>query len=201
VNGRDNAGARDGYVYSYFIRPRDVNLTQSELGLSVQKPGALFLARVRKTQIDAGRDAYEWFAGLTADGRPTWGPLSSKHPVLEDSNGVGWCVSASFNPGLGRYFVATQHSITSQSRLGIFDAPTPWGPWTTVKYWTDSDRFGAQRPGSELPWRDNIFFLSFVPKWLSADGRDFTLSFTGAGGGKDNDSFNTVRGQFKLRAK
>jgi len=50
-----------------------------------------------------------------------------------------------------------------------------------------------------LDWQDNIFFCAFVPKWLSEDGRNFTLVFTGGGGGKDNDSLNTVRGAFELR--
>lgn len=197
VFGRDDAGARDGYVYSYFIRPRDVNVTQRDFHLAVHQPGALFLARVRKEQIFAGRDAYEWFGGLI-DGRPAWVPLASKRPVWENPDGTGWCVSASYNPGLKRYLVATEHSTTESSLLGLFDAPEPWGPWTTVKYWTESDRFGHERPGSTLAWKDNIFFFSFVPKWLSADGREFTLSFTGAGRGKDNDSFNTVRGKFLL---
>ncbi|HYD82454.1 MAG TPA: hypothetical protein VEA63_00345, partial [Opitutus sp.] len=70
VHGRDNDGARDGYVYSYFIRPRDVNTTQRAFKLAVHQPGALFLARVRKEQIFDGRDAYEWFVGREEDGRP-----------------------------------------------------------------------------------------------------------------------------------
>jgi hypothetical protein len=37
--------------------------------------------------------------------------------------------------------------------------------------------------------------VAFAAKWL--DGNAFTLNFTGAGQGKDNDSFNTVRGMFQ----
>ena len=196
--GRDDAASRDGYVYAYFIRPRDVNVTQHDFHLAVHQPGAVFLARVRRDQLFAGRDAYEWFAGLTR-GYASWGPLSAKQPVFENAEGTGWCLSASYNPGLKRYFLATEHGVTSKSQMAIYDAPEPWGPWTTVKYWTENDRFGQNRPGSSLEWKDNVFFLSFVPKWLSEDGREFTLSFTGAGGGKNNDSFNIVRGHFVLR--
>ena len=46
---------------------------------------------------------------------------------------------------------------------------------------------------------DNVFFFSFAPKWLSRDGRSFTLVFTGGGNGKNNDSLNTVRGTFRLQ--
>jgi hypothetical protein len=199
VFGKDNAGARDGYVYSYFIRPVRPGVTQAEMGLEVHHPGAIFLARVLKEKIFASRDAYEWFTGLSSDSQPLWGALKAKQPVFESAAGTGWCLSASYNPGLRRYLLATEHTAAHAGVMAIFDAPAPWGPWTTVKYWTPADRFGAARPGSSLDWRDNIFFLSFAPKWLSADGRQFTLVFTGGGRGKDNDSFNAIRGKFLLR--
>jgi len=66
VCGRNNAGARDGYVYAYFIRPQDVDVTHAAFGLNVHKPGVLFLARVHKDKILAGRESYEWFTGTDA---------------------------------------------------------------------------------------------------------------------------------------
>ena len=195
--GKDNAGARDEYVYSYFIRPQNQNISQSSFGLNVHQPGAVYLARVHKDRLFAGRDHYRWFAGLQ-DGEPKWDVLYEKQPVFEDVNGTGWCLSASYNPGLGRYLLATEHTRSHvDNLLGIFDAPEPWGPWTTVKYWTPQDRFGEIRTGSDLDWKFNVFFLAFSPKWLSKDGRDFTLTFTGGGSGKDNDSFNTLQGRFE----
>ena len=138
---------------------------------------------------------YEFFSGLDQDGDPVWGTLTTKRPVFEDSNGVGWCMSASYNPNLQRVLLCTEHGVSSRGLIGIFDAPYPWGPWTTVKYYEPSTPFGANRKGSALPWRDNVFFAAFATKWL--DGNSFTLNFTGAGQGNDNDSFNTVRGTFK----
>lgn len=198
VFGKDNAGALDDYVYSYFIRPQDLEITHARFGLNIQKPGALFLARVVKDRIFTGREAYEWFAGLK-DGRPTWGALAAKQPVFENPDGVGWCASAGYNAGLGRILLAVEHTASAAGAMGLFDAPQPWGPWTTVKYWTPDDPFGKTRPGSTLDWKDNVFFMSFAPKWFSADGLGFTLVFSGAGQGKDNDSMNTVRGSFRLR--
>ncbi|MHB8898932.1 MAG: hypothetical protein ACYC6Y_09320 [Thermoguttaceae bacterium] len=198
VYGKDNAGARDGYVYSYFIRPQSTNATQDEFGLNVHRPGALFLARVPKDKLFAVRDAYEWFTGMN-QGEPTWGSLADKSPVFENPEGTGWCVSASYNAGLKRYLLATEHSVSHASVMSLFDGPEPWGPWTTVRYWTEKDRFGQDRPGSRLDWADNIFFFSFAPKWFSEDGRSFTLVFTGGGRGKNNDSLNTVRGNFRPR--
>jgi hypothetical protein len=199
VFGKDNAGARDGYIYSYFIRPARPGISQAEMGLEVHRPGAVFLARVPKEKIFTSRDAYEWFTGLAPDGQPEWGTLDAKQPVFENPAGTGWCLSASYNPGIGRYLLGVEHTASHSGVTAIFDAPEPWGPWTTVKYWTPSNRFGAARTGSAMDWRDNVFFLAFVPKWLSADGLDFTLVFTGGGRGKDNDSFNAIRGKFLLR--
>jgi hypothetical protein len=107
-------------------------------------------------------------------------------------------VSACFDPGLRRYLLGTEHTVSHASVLGLWDAPEPWGPWTTVRLWTPEDRFGQDRPGSTLDWSDNVFFCAFVPKWFSADGRSFSLVFTGGGNGKNNDSLNTVRGTFQL---
>jgi hypothetical protein len=199
--GKDNAGARDEFVYSYFIRPQTKNVTQSNFSLNFHKPGAVFLARVPSDRIFEGRDRYEWFTGMN-DGKPVWGSLDQKQPVFEDPNGTGWCLSAIHNPGLGRYLLCTEHTRSHvDNQIGIFDAPEPWGPWSTVEYWTPKNRFGEIRDGSDLDWNFNVFFLAFSPKWFSPDGRNFTLTFTGGGRGRDNDSFNTVRGRFVLHFK
>jgi len=78
-------------------------------------------------------------------------------------------------------------SPTPRGKLGIFDAPEPWGPWTTVAYYQN--------------WGDghvplNTFYWNFSNKWLSGDGRQFSLIFTGR---KENDSCNVVRGSFVLK--
>lgn len=196
--GQDNAGARDEYVYTYFLRPQNRNLTQTTFGLNVHRPGAVFLARVHSDEIFDGRDQYEWFAGLV-DGGATWGGLAQKQPVFENPDGTGWCLSAVYNPGVQRYLLSTEHTRSHAGLLGMFDAPEPWGPWTTVRYWTSDDRFGEVRTGSDLEWEHNVFFMAFAPAWIGADGRDVTLTFTGGGRGRNNDSFNTVRGRFVLR--
>ena len=198
--GKDNGAVPvefGDYVYSYFIRPQHPGIEQAGahgVGLIVHKPGAIYLARVRQRNLLGNKSDYEFFRGLDRNGDPLWGTVAEKRPVFEDSNGVGWCMSASYNPYLKRVVLCTEHGVSSQGTLGIFDAPSPWGPWTTVKYYEPSLPFGASRKGSTLPWRNNVFFAAFATKWL--DGDSFTLNFTGAGQGKDNDSFNTVCGTF-----
>ena len=197
VFGKDNAGARDEYVYSYFVRPERKDVTQAGHGLEIHRPGAVYLARVRNDRIFDGRESYEWFTGLR-DAEATWGTLAVKRPVFEDANGVGWCLSVCHNAGLDRYLLWTEHTTSHAGVLGLFDAPEPWGPWTTVAYHTSTDRFGEQRRGSMLPWKHNLVFAAFAPKCFDAEDRTFTLIFTGGGRGADNDSFNTVRGRFVL---
>jgi len=189
--GKNYDGARDDYVYHYLIR------YQSEEGpddypdkvpwLVAQKPGIIDLARVPADRI-LDRSAWEFFKGASDDGKPLWtSVLFQRRAVFEDSNGVGWCMSVSYNAGLKRYMLCTEHTETHRGKLGIFDAPEPWGPWTTVAYY---DNWGQDF----VPV--NTFYWNFSNKWLSGDGKDFSLIFTGR---KQNDSWNVVRGVFVLK--
>ena len=62
----------------------------------------------------------------------------------------------------------------------IFDAPEPWGPWSTVTII------------ARLNGLDNTWSFHFAPKWWRNGGPDFTLVFT------SNDSWNTVDERFVL---
>jgi hypothetical protein len=172
--GQDYSGALDSYVYIYAIR------IQSTGSLQVQTPGILDLLRVPASGLEQ-RSQYEFFAGLNgAD--PTWtADIAQRQPVFEDAQGVGWNVSASYNQALRRVLLCTEHTETMEGNLGIFDAAEPWGPWTTVGYYADWEGFGR------------TFFWNFANKWVSADGLDFTMVFTGV---DDNDSWNSVQGTF-----
>jgi hypothetical protein len=189
--GRDNAGARDGYVYSYLIRYRSEegpdDYEDKVPWLQCQRPGSIDLARVPAHRI-LDREAWEFFEGWTAGGEPAWtAAIERRRPVFRDANGVGWNVSVSYNAPLRRYLLLTEHTETHRGHMGLHDAPEPWGPWSTVLY---DHGWGK----GHVP--ENTFYWSFVNKWLSRDGRDFTLVFTGR---KENDSWNTVRGRFVLR--
>ncbi len=177
------------FVYSYFIEPHwgPTTPADSQYGFQVHRPGRLHLARVPKQQM-MQRECFEFFAGLDKNNDPTWTTtISAKQGVFRDDNGVGWNVSVSFNAGLNRYLLATEHSATHAGKFGLFDAPQPWGPWTTVAY---EDNWGNGHV------EVSAFYWNFPTKWLSNDGRGFTLVFTGK---NSNDSWNTVAGRFLLR--
>ena len=89
-----------------------------------------------------------------------------------------------YHPTLKRYLL-TMTGPSSEPRfegsLGIYDAPEPWGPWTTVFY-TDAWDVGP------------VDSASFPSKWFSADGRTAWLVFSG------DDSFSVRRGTLELVA-
>jgi hypothetical protein len=180
--GRDYAGARDNFVYVYMIGLED------DSGLVVQKPGRIYLLRVSKTQVFNSKSNYQYFNGLDSSGNPIWSnSISNKRPVFEDPNGVGWNLAVSYNAGLRRYILTTEHHQTARGNLGIFDAPNPWGPWTTVSYHFNWQGFREETRGP--------FYWNFSNKWLRNSGRNFTLIFTGGPGG-GIDSWNTINGSF-----
>src|SRR5699024_3821549 len=55
--GQNYRGARDEYVYHYFIAPRESS------GYKIQKPGAIHLVRSPQTRL-TDRAAYEFLAGF-----------------------------------------------------------------------------------------------------------------------------------------
>ncbi len=176
--GQDNGAARDGHIYVFATR---IQKDRDRL----QIPGMVDLMRVPKERI-LEREAYTFFAGLDASGQPIWTPdPMARNAVFEDPNGTR-LTSVIYQPTLGRYLLCTPHAKADAGNLGIFDAPEPWGPWTTVAYYENWGDFGT------------TFFWTFAPKWFSEDALQFTFVFTGTG---HNDAWNTVPGSLVLRTK
>jgi len=176
--GQDYQGARDNFVYVY------ANELKNTDALQIQTPGEVSLMRVPKSQVTE-RSAYEFFAGIDNNGNPTWSTdIQQRQSVFRDADGVGWNLSVSFNAPLNRYLLTTEHTETVKSNIRIFDAPTPWGPWTTVLY----EKWSVPNTGSQ-----SHFFWNFSNKWLSVDGKSFVLISTGI---SDQDDWNSVEGTF-----
>lgn len=172
--GKDYAGARDGYVYAYSAddRARDVDgVTLTDI--------SMFRAPVAHIM---DRSYYEYWAGTSGSGQPVWtSNITLRKPVFVDPNGVGWGTRVMYDPILRRYLLTAWHN--QSGGWGIFDAPEPWGPWSTVAYYEG--------------WIDSTFKFGFGlnQKWMSADGLTFYMAFSGTG---VYDSFNLIRGTFAL---
>ncbi|HEX8204274.1 MAG TPA: hypothetical protein VF590_27600, partial [Isosphaeraceae bacterium] len=129
--GRDYAGARDGYVH----------VASPDTDDAYAPADRMVLARVPRDRIRE-RPAYQFFAGLDAAGRPSWTDrialrgAAFSHPRRCGRSSLG------FDPGLNRYLwvqVLPGSDPCLRSGLGIYDAPEPWGPWTTAFVTEDWD--------------------------------------------------------------
>ncbi len=159
--GRHYAAARDQYAYLY----------SPDTPSAYKTVDHILLARVPKDKM-AHKDAYEFFAGLDGGGKPRWSTdFQASQPVFTEP---GHCYRPEviYNPGLKRYLLCTatsgskQWCGTEEKYLGIFDAPTPWGPWTVVK------RIGDW--GGE----ENRFQPRIPAKWISQDGKSIYLLYS-----------------------
>ena len=138
------------------------------------------LLRVRVNEIET-ESAYEYFAGLDVGGLPIWtSDISARRPVWEDATNGTHRLAVSYNAPLDRYFLTTM-TVTRVGRIAIYDAPKPWGPWTTLLIEQDENRWGSK-----------VVVFSFVNKWLSPDGRDFVLVYT------RSDSWASIEGTFTV---
>jgi len=159
--GRDYAGARDGFVYTY-----------SQDGPSAyESDNGVVLARVAKDRI-RDRTAWEFYERTDAVGRPVWTPDITHRSAVFQYPANCQRVEVVYNAGLGRYLMALGYDHAGG--WGLFDAPEPWGPWTTVLHreWDVPDTHGYRLPA----------------KWISQDGLTMTLVFSGV---KPNDAFCT----------
>ena len=162
--GKNYGNARDEYVYVYSPDAND----------AYQPADRLVLARVRKDQIK-DRAAYEFFAGMVLTTQPNWTKDIRRCGAVFQHAGKCLRCTVSFDSGLNRYLLCQAGSAgLVRAGFGVFDAPEPWGPWTTVTYSSQWD----VNPGDTA---------SFPTKWMSADGKTLYLVYSG------DDSFNVRR--------
>lgn len=170
------------YVYTYAVGYAPYDPSR----LSVQRGpngGEVYLLRARRTAVLSQRSSWQYFAGLNGS-TPRWSSSgSAAKQVLRDKNGAGPRVSAAYVKQLGRYILMTEHTFDHSSSLGMFEGPNPWGPWKLA--WYDKLTNG------KIP--ATAFFFNFLPNSFSADGREFTLVFSG---NQDLDGVEVLDGRF-----
>ena len=160
--GRDYAGARDDFVYIY----------SPDSDSAYEPADQMVLARVPKARIQ-DRGAYKFFDRLDRQGNPSWvEDLGQRGPVFSHA-GNCYRTGISYNAGLKRYLWCQTLPGSLDSRgprfqggFGIYDAPEPWGPWTTV-FFAETWDVG---PGETS---------CFPTKWMSGDGAAVHLLFSG----------------------
>ncbi len=147
INMGKNYGLnQDGYVYGLGI------------GKEWDWDGPVYLARVERVRI-LHYDAWEYFTGLDAAGKPRWSKLQSLAkpvPGLRTPDQG----SAIYHPGVKRYlFLNKEH---------LWDAPEPWGPWTVA------GDFPSDQPAWQKGYQPGI-----IAKGLGPDSFWFTMAGKG----------------------
>jgi hypothetical protein len=158
--GQNYAGARDGYVYTYF----------PDSNSAYTAADRMILARVPKDSI-TDRNSYEFFTGLDASNNPTWSANVAQRAGVFSNPGLTLRSGMTYDAAIDRYLWWQQLPVNGSNTrftggFGIYDGPEPWGPWTTV-YYTDLWDVG---PGE---------LANFPTKWMSADGKTLYLTFSG----------------------
>lgn len=160
--GRDYHGSRDAFVYTY-----------SQDGASAyENDNQLALARVPKNKI-TDRAAWEFFEKLDENGHPLWTPDIERRGAVFTYTANCRRSDVVYNPGIRRYLMALAYNAAGD--WGTFDAPEPWGPWTTV-FHSDASRSGAGTNAWGIPGTHGY---RLPAKWISPDGLAMTLVFSG----------------------
>jgi hypothetical protein len=181
--GRDNAGAFDSYVYLYYVREFDSQ--------------HIYLKRVPKDRLQSNPSIpgnYQYLTGVDARGRAkVWSTQETDAgAVFFDANNVNY-PEVVYDSKLHRFLLTLGHNPSghdgdsSIGKLGVFEAPHPWGPWATVGYYDDWGEFGPSAAGDFLG-------LHVPAQWMSADGKTLWCIFSGL---HEFDAFNVVKGTFK----
>jgi CubicO group peptidase (beta-lactamase class C family) len=155
--GKNYAGARDEYVYLY----------SQDADSAYDGSDRLVLARVPKQRIRK-KEAYEYFSGMEGNAARWSSDMGQRAGTLVNPGRV-YRTSVSYDAGLKRYLacvILPEDDTRFAGGFSVFDAPEPWGPWTTV-YYTEHWDVG---PGETC---------HFPTKWMSADGKTVHMVFSG----------------------
>jgi hypothetical protein len=159
--GPNYAGARDGFVYTY-----------SQDGPSAyESDNSIVLARVPKERI-RDREAWKFLERGEPGEPPVWTNQIEKRGSVFMYPANCQRVDVVYDAAIGRYLMALGYDHAGG--WGLFDAPEPWGPWTTIlhRQWDVPGTHGYRLPA----------------RWISKDGLTLTLVFSGV---RPNDAFCT----------
>jgi len=180
--GKDNDGARDEFVYA-------VSTDQWDNG------SHLVLGRVPNDRIlEAG--AWQWVSEIDEHAGPQWtGDLDRAVAVFSDDRWIS-LPEMVYLAKVRRYLLLTwrlngDFSPADGSRLMVYDAPEPWGPFTLVHY--------------EDVWQTketNPYCPRIPLKWMEGDGITGWLQFSGSWGNFGvNPHYRSHVRKFRLRMR
>jgi hypothetical protein len=167
---RDYTGARDDYVYIY----------SHDNGDAYVPADRMVLARVSKGHMRE-QGSYEYFEGRDALNQPVWTADIARRGAVFRHEAACYRSGITYDAGLKRFLwcqILPGGDPRFRGGFGIYDAPEPWGPWSTA-YFNAAWDVG---PGETS---------CFPTKWMSADGKTLHLVFSG------DDSFSVRKVVFE----
>jgi CubicO group peptidase (beta-lactamase class C family) len=161
--GKDYAGARDDFVYVY----------SHDADSAYVPADRMVLARAPKNKL-GDPSAYEFFERLDRKGEPLWTKRIAERGAIFTHRSRCYRSGITFDAGLRRYLwvqiipgtEGKKADTRFEGGFAIYDAPEPWGPWTTA-FFTEKWDVG---PGESA---------SFPTRWMSADGKTLYLVYSG----------------------
>jgi len=161
--GKNYQGARAEYVYI---------ASQANDSAYCYSPD-IVLARVNKSAV-MNRNKYTFFGGIKNSQAIWFKNIAKRKPIFTDPKGTQR-IAITYNAGLGRYILTSSHltgkKATHTAALGVFEAPEPWGPWSTIYY----DDHWSVRDGKDC----RTYHHRFPAKWISANGKIMWLLYSG----------------------
>jgi len=171
-----------------------------------------YLARVPRNQI-LTKASYQVYAGTDVLGLPIWkSDFTTMQPIFVDNGPrpitIGKMV---YNAALGRFIAMGQGGSVNQA--AFYDAPTPWGPWTTIGYFNSNlDHTGGWGNLGSTAFKGgdgDSLGINFINAWTSSDGLTMWASFSSDGtagpsadlvplAGQGLDSFSLVSATLTL---
>ena len=146
--GQNYAGARDDYVYAY----------TSDGGDNYVIYDRVILARVPRSKVRE-RGAWEFLERFEEAGDPVWTADIAKRGGIFFHEDNCANIGVAYHPGLKRYLLTLG---AGPGVWGMYDAPEPWGPWTTVFHTSEWDVGDTHTYHIPTKWmRDDHLYLVF----------------------------------------
>jgi len=153
-----------------------------------------YLARVPASPSNSIETLSNWsYFGGMVNGLPQWVTSSANAaPVFYDPNNQE-SLGVTFDAAMGRYLAYNDHGIPTERQVSLFDAPSPWGPWTTFDYEENFDNAMGCSPC--LANGSGVGF-SMMQKYFGSDGLSMWPIYSSDQNGYD--SLNLVKGTMTL---
>jgi hypothetical protein len=193
--GKGNAGAIDNYVYL-------LGATNENFIGNGGSCACTYLGRVLNDDADIRNvNSYQVLTSFDASGNPVWTKwtpnVTNMHAIFVDNGPRPITLSkVVYNPVLKRFIASAQGGFVNQA--AFYDAPNPWGPWTTIAYYnSNTDNTGGWGNLGTTAFTGGTgdsLGINFINKWTSSNGLTMWATFSSDNAASSNAFLVPIRG-------